>query len=292
MESRPKPAPLVVIVGETASGKSALALELAKKFNGQIIAADSWTVYRGFDIGTAKPTLAQRAEIPHHLIDVANPQNGFSAAIFKRLASQAIEDISEHGGLPILVGGTGLYIDSILYDYQFLPPPVDERRKELNAMNLAELLNSATKMKLDLASIDIRNKRRVIRLIENEGRIPSKKPLRKNTLIIGLCISGHTLEDKIKQRVDSMVSAGFVEEVKALGDKYGWEIEAFRAPGYRAFKDYLQGNISIVEAKRRFISNDLQLAKKQRTWFKRNNSIQWIENQRQAVDLLTTFLNK
>jgi tRNA dimethylallyltransferase len=109
-------APLIVIVGETASGKSALAMELAQKFDGEIICADSWTVYKGFDIGTAKPTAADRKLVPHHLLDVADPAVGFSAAVFQRMAKQVIEDITARGKIPLLVGGTGLYVDSILYD--------------------------------------------------------------------------------------------------------------------------------------------------------------------------------
>src|ERR1700741_165618 len=109
--------PIVVIVGETASGKTALSIKLAKKLNGEVICADSWTVYKGFDIGTAKPTVDEQQGSPHHLLDVAVPVEGFSAAVFKRMAKQAIKDITYRGKLPIIVGGTGLYIDSILYDY-------------------------------------------------------------------------------------------------------------------------------------------------------------------------------
>jgi tRNA dimethylallyltransferase len=292
MESSSDSSPLVVIVGETASGKSALAMVLAEKFNGEIIAADSWTVYKGFDIGTAKPSLIEQAKIPHHLLDVADPKKGFNAALFKRLAIQAIKDISARRKLPILVGGTGLYIDSILYDYQFLPPSTDKRREQLNSLHLSSLLAMAEDLGLETQTIDARNKRRVIRLIESNGQQPTKRSLRKNTLIVGLQISPQALENKIKQRVEVMVSMGLIEEVRRLGKKYGWDIEPFRAPDYRAFMEYVAGGVTLEQAKDRFVRNDLQLAKKQRTWFKRNKSIHWIENQRQAVDLVTTFLNK
>lgn len=287
--------PLVVIVGETASGKSALALELAERFDGELICADSWTVYKGFDIGTAKPTREERAKVPHHLLDVADPQEGFSAAVFKRLASEAIRDIQARGKLPIMVGGTGLYIDSVLYDYSFLPAADPAVRRQLNALSLAVLADKAAAMKLDTTGIDMRNKRRVIRLIENKGVRPTQRPLRPNTLILGVKRPLEELTGRITCRIDQMVEEGFPEEVRRLGEKYGWSIEPMRAPGYRAFADYVQGRITLEQAKERFKRNDLQLAKKQRTWFnspKRNSSIQWLSDPSKSVDLVTTFLSK
>lgn len=291
MAPEPNHLPLVVIVGETASGKSDLAIRLAEQFNGEVISADSWTVYRGFDIGTAKPTPEDRERIPHHLLDVADPREGFSAAVFKRLAVQAIGDIGARGKLPILVGGTGLYIDSVLHDYEFLPAPDPQMRSELNGMNLAELLKKAQDLQLDTAGIDLRNKRRVIRLIENNGQRPTRQALRPNTLILGVRKPLDELRRRIIDRVEVMVAAGFVDEVRHLGETYGWDIEPMRAPGYRAFADYVCGRVSLEAAKQRFVQNDLQLAKKQRTWFKRNKSIQWVKQQGEAVDLVTTFLN-
>lgn len=287
--------PLLVILGETASGKSDLAMRLAKKLDGELICADSWTVYKGFDIGTAKPSKEDRAEVPHHLLDVADPAVGFSAAVFKRMAQEAIEDITVRGKLPILVGGTGLYIDSVLYDYSFLPASDPELREELNALSLDALLDRADDMELDLEGIDLRNKRRVIRLIENEGVRPTKKPLRENTIILGMTRDSEELRGRIIKRIDAMVEAGFVDEVADLGKKYGWDCEPMRAPGYRAFADYVRGSISLDLAKERFRQNDLQLAKKQRTWFKRNKSIQWLNNREELqniVDFVTTSLHK
>lgn len=292
MESKPNNSPLVVIVGETASGKSALAMELARKFDGEIIAADSWTVYKGFDIGTAKPGKKDQARVPHHLLDVANPAEGFSAAIFKRLAMRAIEDISGRGKLPILVGGSGLYVDSVIYDYEFLPAPSAELRQRLNAMSLSELLERASELGLDTAAIDARNKRRVIRLIENNGRQPSKKSLRRNTLILGLRLSSDKLEILIKERVNKMVATGLEREVKSLSNKYGWGVEPMKGIGYREWRDYFNREQTLEHTVDRIINSTNSLVKKQRTWFRRNKSIHWVENQIQAVDLVTTFLNK
>jgi len=285
-------APLIVIVGETASGKSALAMDLAQRFNGELICADSWTVYKGFDIGTAKPTPEDQTEVRHHLLDVAEPLEGFSAATFKRLANQAITDISERGKLPIMVGGTGLYIDSVLYDYSFLPPSDAKLRAELNALSLSEVVARAEAMELDTTGIDMRNKRRVIRLIENNGVRPTRAELRENTCVIGVRRPLDELEERITLRIDTMVAAGFVSEVQQLGERYGWDVEPMRAPGYRAFAQYIKGAISLDAAKLRFRQNDLQLAKKQRTWFKRNDSIQWVSDPSNAVEIVTTFLNK
>lgn len=284
--------PLVVIVGETASGKSALAMYLAEKFGGELVCADSWTVYRGFDIGTAKPTAEDRARVPHHLLDVADPVQGFSAAVFQRLAKQAIVEISARGKLPIMVGGTGLYIDSVLYDYSFLPPSDPALRAELSRLSLEQLLTRAEELDLDMEGIDIRNKRRVIRLIENNGVRPTRKDLRPNTLVLGVRRPLEELRERIIARIDEMVVQGFPDEVRRLGELYGWDCEPMRAPGYRAFAEYTQGSISLEAAKERFRQNDLQLAKKQRTWFKREACIQWVSDRSYTEELLTTYLNK
>src|SRR5438105_4919924 len=127
--------PLVVIIGETASGKTELALRLAQEFDGEIICADAWTVRRGVDIGTAKPTAEERALVPHHLLDVVGPCGDFTAAVFKKLATEAIEGISNRGKLPIMAGGTGLYVDSVIYDYGFLPAGNRDNRDKLNQLN-------------------------------------------------------------------------------------------------------------------------------------------------------------
>ncbi len=279
--------PLIVIVGETASGKTALAIELAKKLDGEIICADSWTVYKDFSIGTAKPTVAEQQGIPHHLLDVADPLEGFSAAVFQRMAKRAIGDIISRAKLPIMVGGTGLYTDAILYNYSFLPPADPAEREKLNAMSLEELLQKADEMQLDTSAIDIRNKRRVIRLIENNGTLPTKSPLRENTIVLGIQRPLEELRERIVKRVDVMVADGLADEVARLGEQYGWECEPMKAPGYTAFSSFVRGSISLEQAKERTISQHLQLAKKQRTWFKRNTDIYWVSSAREALMYVT-----
>ena len=285
------PPKMVVIVGQTASGKSQLALQLAQQFNGGIISADAYAVYKGFDIGTAKPSADEQALVPHYSIDVAEPTTGFNVARFQRLANQAIDELNAQGKLPILVGGTGLYIDSVLYNYSFLPSTNLELRAKLDAMSLAELVTKVSKLNLDTTGVDMKNKRRVIRLIENNGVRPTKSDLRSNTLVLGVSKPRPELTQRITSRVDAMVEAGFVNEVRSLGEKYGWEIEPMRAPGYRALVPYVRGKITLEQAKQQFVQNDLKLAKKQNTWFKRNSSIQWLSDPSYAVDLVTTFLS-
>lgn len=284
--------PLIVIVGETASGKSALALELAEKFGGELICADSWTVYKGFDIGTAKPAAEEQAAVPHHLLDVADPAVGFSAVEFKKLAVNAIRSIVKRGKLPIMVGGTGLYIDSVLFDYQFLPPSDPVLRHELNVLSLAEVLARAEALGLDTTGIDLRNKRRVIRLIENNGARPTKGPLRENTLVLGIKTDREHLRERITARVDAMLAAGLEAEVRALADKYGWEAEPMKGIGYVEWKEYFDGSQSLDGTRARIIKATMDLAKRQRTWFKRNVGIQWLNHPSMADEITTTFLNK
>lgn len=267
---------ILFVVGETASGKSAFAIELALKYGGEIVCADSLTVYKGFDIGTAKPTKVERAAIPHHLLDVTTADKGFAAPEFKRLAEEAIRDIKSRGNLPIVVGGSGLYIDSLLYDYKFLEKSDPEVRSKLNQMRLSELINLAESNRLDLNGIDRRNKRRVIRLIENNGKLPDKLGLRSGAKVLGVKVSRETLQDRIKKRVDAMLDAGLEKEVKQLADIYGWDNEPMKSIGYREWKEYFDGTDKLEKTRERIIAGTRRLAKKQRTWFGRNTDIYWL----------------
>lgn len=291
MESTPNISPLIAVVGETASGKTALAIELAERFDGEIICADSRTVYRGLDIGTAKPTIEERQRIPHHLLDVVDPDEVFSVANFKRLAQEAIEDISKRGKVPLLVGGTGLYIDAVLFDFSFSEPADPQERQRLQALSIDELRSEIEARGIPMPEND-RNPRYLMRALETGGTSQKRQPLRDNTLVLGLHIDREVLRQKITRRVDAMVDAGLVHEVQYAAKKYGWDAPSLRATGYKAFREYIEGVITLDQAKALFIRNDMQLAKRQRTWFKRNKSIHWITQQAQAVDLATTLLNK
>lgn len=296
-----RPKPLIVIVGETASGKSALAMVLAEKFGGELICADSWTVYKGFDVGTAKPSAEDRARVKHHLLDVADPAQGFSAVEFQTLASAAIADVQSRGKLPVMVGGTGLYIDSVIYEYRFLPAPPAGIREALNALSLAELQQRAVEDGLDTAGIDLRNKRRVIRLIENQGVRPTKGALRDNTLLVGLTTGREQLRQRVTQRADAMLAAGLEQEVRHLAGRYGWEAEPMKGIGYREWRMYAEGGQTLEQVRERIIAASMGLAKRQRTWFKNNGDIHWLSQsdelstkvsiEAEAVELVTTFLN-
>jgi tRNA dimethylallyltransferase len=288
--ARPKPE-LLVIVGQTASGKSALALKIAKQFRGEIISADSWTVYKHFDIGTSKSTITQQKAVKHHLLDVTEAIDGFNAPMFKDLAEQAIKNIQKRGKLPILVGGTGLYIDSVLYDFGFLPSVSPKKRAVFNAMSLPDLIEVAQLQNIDLTDIDIRNKRRIIRAVEAEGQRPTKKQLRPNTLIIGVQLETEELKRRIEQRVDQMLATGLEQEVKQLAGKYGWDAEPMKGIGYQQWRDYFAGGQTLEETRQRIVSATNNLAKRQRTWFKRNPDIKWFSSPEQAYDYTAKLLS-
>lgn len=291
MEPTTNNSPLVVILGETASGKSALAMQIAQEFHGEIIAADSRTIYRGMDIGTAKPTQEERRRVRHHLLDVVEPDQRFTAADFKRCAMQAIADIGSRGKLPLLVGGSGLYIDAVLYDFAFGGDADPEFRARLQRLSVDELQRTILSKGIALPA-NHRNPRHLIRALETRGQMASSRPLRSNTLVLGLRIDRMTLHEHIAQRVRAMMEASFVEEVRHLVKRYGDQLPAFQAPGYASVIEYLQGSLTLEEAEQATIVATERLAKRQRTWFRRNKSVQWITEQEQAVDLITTFLNK
>lgn len=287
--------PLLVIVGETASGKSTLAMDLAVELGGELICADSWTVRRGVDIGTAKPSRQDQSSVPHHLLDVAGPDEDFTAAVFKQLANEAIEDICNRGKLPIMVGGSGLYIDGVLYDYGFLPAGNRDDRGELNNLSNDELLARISGLGIELGDVDTGNKRRLIRLIETNGQKPSKQPLRDNTLIAGIQRSRDEINDRIVQRIDAMLETGLEAEVRALVEQYGWDCEALKGVGYAQWRGYFEGPDSIEITRQKIIKATQDLAKRQRTWFKRNKSIHWFATpvkQIEIVELATTFFGR
>jgi tRNA dimethylallyltransferase len=292
--SEKKQQPLLVIVGETGSGKSALALHLAQRLDGELICADSWTVRREVTIGTAKPSLADQKLVPHHLVNVAGPDEDFTAALFKRLANESIDDIHRRGKLPILVGGTGLYIDGVIYDFGFLPAGDRQLRERLNILSQDELITKITKMGLELGSIDTGNKRRLIRLIETNGAQPTRQSQRANTLIIGIKIDHEELGIRINQRIDMMLKNGLEAEVRDLVSIYGWDCEALKGVGYAQWKPYFLGTQTLAETRLKIVKATLDLAKRQRTWFKRNKSIHWFSTPIEydaIVDLVTTYLD-
>lgn len=285
--------PMIVIVGETASGKSSLSLTLAQQYDGEIICADSWTIYKDMNIGTAKPSPDERKEIPHHLLDLVKPNEPFTAVDFQRFAFKAIEDITKRGKLPIMVGGNGLYVDSVLFNYSFLKKGTDKQRQELNALSIEQLIAKAHEKSIDLTGIDTRNKRRIVRAIESNGQKPDRaRSMRANTLVIGVSRRKQELRERIEQRVEKMFAQGLPHEVRALAEKYKWGEEAMKGIGYREFEPYFEGSISKNEVKRRIVRSTVHLAKRQRTWFKKNTSINWVSTPEEAQKIVQEFLTK
>lgn len=188
-----------------------------------------------------------------------------------------------------MVGGAGLYIDSVLYDYSFMPRHDDKERVKFNAMTLQELLKLAQTRGLDTSTIDTRNKRRVIRLLENNGVLPTRRDVRAHTLLIGLRVSRESLRARVEQRVDAMFAAGLVDEVQRLSVQYGWNVEPMKGIGYRELRPYFMGEADLASVRETICANTMKLAKKQRTWFKRNPHIQWISEPNEAERLLTAF---
>jgi len=268
--------PLVVIVGPTASGKSSIAVDLAEQFNGEIICADSRTIYTGMDIGTAKPSRLDQARAPHWGLDVVRPDQSYSAADFQAYATMKIADIRERGKTPFLVGGTGLYVDSVVFEYEFGPPADPERRAELEAMSLEELHNYCIQHNILLPEND-QNKRYVIRAIEQKGisSMRSAEPI-KNCIIVGIATDKTELRKRIGARSEQLFDDGVVQEAKTLGDMYGWETQAMTGNVYRLAHEYLDGGMDMDELRRRNESADWQLAKRQMTWLKRSPFTTWL----------------
>lgn len=291
MESIPDNAPLIAVVGQTATGKSALALELAEQWGGEIIAADSRTIYRGMDIGTAKPTAMDRARVPHHLLDVFNPDQQCTASDFKRLAEEAVVGITARGKIPFLVGGTGLYVDAFLYNFSFRGAPDMEERQILERLSVDALQERIRQAGLALPA-NANNPRHLIRTIEARGARSTQHALRSGAVVIGVTVEKEVLSRRIVQRVDTMLAAGLEREVMTLAREYSWNCPPMQTIGYQEFKEYFAGQIDITEVRQRIIANTLRYAKRQQMWFKRNQSIRWISKMEEAVDILTTTLNK
>lgn len=267
--------PLIVIVGPTASGKTGLAIQLAKEYGGEIICADSRTIYTGMDIGTAKPTKEEREAVPHWGLDVVEPGEYFSAADFKRYADEKIAEIRARGNIPFLVGGTGLYIDGVVFDYTFGSKADEVVRAKLENYSIDDLHNYCKNNNITLPENN-KNKRYLIRAIEqNSAPLRSKKALNANTIIVGIATEKDELQQRIEYRAEHLFENGMVEEAMGLGKKYGWQSEAMTANIYRLTKRYLDKELSKAELKTAFVVSDWRLAKRQRTWLKRNSFIHW-----------------
>lgn len=290
---------LIVVVGPTASGKSELAVRIAKKYNGEIISADSRQVYRGLDIGTAKVPGAWRngifyyKKIPHHCVDFFSPRKTYSVAEYQVCANAAVRDIAHRGKIPILVGGTGLWVDAVVYGWR-LPHilPNQKLRTRLDKKSATELFAILKKLDPERAkTIEQKNPRRLIRAIEIAHAIGSVPKLKKRSpyeaLWIGLNPTSATLEKRIRTRARKMVRTGLISEIKKLR-ALRVTIKRIREFGfeYRAGLEYLDGTLSRAELLRRITIQTRQYAKRQMTWFKRNPDIIWNPSAQRLTALL------
>lgn len=272
MASRPD---LIAIVGPTASGKTGLALRIAEAFDCEIICADSRTVYTGMDIGTAKPTPEEQVRVRHWGLDLVRPDQSFSVADFKRYANDAIHDIRSRGKTPLLVGGTGLYVDAVLYDYELGPPADPAMRKMLETMTIVQLEQYCIDHNIQLPQNRL-NKRHLVRAIER-GSISTigKSSLQQGVYIVGITTKFETLRTRIVQRAEQLFQNDVVSEATMLGKKYGWNNESMTGNIYPLIKSHLDGDLTLQEVKDRFTTLDYRLAKRQMTWFRRNPDIMW-----------------
>jgi tRNA dimethylallyltransferase len=288
---------LIVILGPTASGKTDLSIKLAKKFNGEIISADSRQVYKGMDIGTGKITKKEMQGIPHYLLDVASPNRKFSVAQYQKLALKSIDKISKKNKIPFLVGGSPFYIYSLLELWKFPKLSPDwSLRKRLEKESCEEL--SETLKKLDIErfkNIDKKNKRRLIRAIEiakKLGKVPVlKKEVKFDSLIIGIRKSRQEISKLIEKRLDKRLEKGMIQEVKKLREeKISWKrLEGFGLE-YKWIALYLQKKIDRSKMIYSLQKDIEHFAKRQMTWFKKDKNIKWITSYEKAKNLLRDFL--
>jgi tRNA dimethylallyltransferase len=295
--------PILVLLGPTASGKSALALELAEQMGAQVLSLDSMQVYRGMDIGTAKPTAAEQARVRHHLINVVDPSEPFTVARFVELADQAIADAAPQNVPLIATGGTPLYYKA-LFEGLFDGPPADEAiRSRLRSMPNDELATRLARVDPQAAArIHVNDSKRLVRALEVHeltGRPITafqtdwtSGQFRHHAIWIGLHWEREAINRRINARVKSMLAAGWLQEVQSLIDRFGsLSSTAAEATGYRELIDHLKGNLSLDEATERIKIATRQLARKQMKWFRRWPQVRWLCGDRPTSELIADILN-
>ncbi|MBC8079478.1 MAG: tRNA (adenosine(37)-N6)-dimethylallyltransferase MiaA [Gorillibacterium sp.] len=285
--------PLLVLIGPTAVGKTGHSISIAQKWNAEIISGDSMQVYREMDIGTAKITKGEAAGIPHHLIDIVNPDEPFSAADFQLLARERIEDIYARGKLPFIVGGTGLYIESLLYNFEFSEGGADEAFREEQRAFLAE--HGALALHKRLQEVDPvsaerlhpNDDRRIIRALEilhltgirlSEQLAGQKRESPYELCLVGLSMDRALLYKRIEERVDSMIKQGFPEEVEALLARgYRPDLPSMQGLGYKEIGSYVLGRTDLTTAVELLKKNTRHYAKRQLSWFRHMKEIEWVD---------------
>ncbi len=289
--------PLLVIAGPTASGKTALAIEIAKKIDGEVVSADSMQVYKNMNIGTAKPDEAEMAGVPHHLLDVISPDTDFSLEQFTRLAHAAIRDIHARGKVPILAGGTGLYIDTVvenrpLSENSFDPAVRERLEKEWETKGGESVYALLSRLDPEAAaSLHPNEKRRILRALEiyyttgetKSAHLQKKSEKIYDYFVFALELPREILYNRINRRVDAMLEAGLLPEVEKIhASLRGKKRTALQGVGYKELIWYLEGRATKQEAVALLKRNTRRLAKRQMTWFRANPAIQWLDGQKPA----------
>lgn len=290
---------MVCIVGPTSSGKTALSLALAKKFQGEIINADARQLYKGFDIGTGKPSHVDREKIPHHLFD-EDPRASLTVSEWRKKALDAMKDVTTRGHLPILVGGTGLYIQALV-DNLSIPEvaPQADLRAELSRLSLHEMVKRLEELDPEaLTVVDVKNPRRVMRALEVTlasgepwSKTQQKGALLVNALQIGIVRSREELYARAERVVDEMIQGGWLEEVeRLLASNIPRDVVAMSAIGYRELADVIEGTRALEDAMDRIKQATRNYIKRQITWFKRDQRIRWVKDEDEAIQLVHEFL--
>lgn len=300
---------VIVICGPTASGKTALGVELAKKINGEVVSADSMQIYKDMDIGSAKPTVEEMQGIKHYMIDFISPEERYNVADYKKQAINAIEEILKKGKKPIVVGGTGLYIDALIYGIEYQEMEFDEKyRNELEekAKNegLENLYNKAKEIDEEAVKhISPNDKKRIIRILEiykATGKTKTELEIlsRKNEVpydykVFALNIDRELLYDRINKRVDIMIEQGLIEEVEGIIKKYNKYPTAIQALGYKEIKEYLDGLLTKEEAIEKVKMETRRYAKRQLTWFRKNKQTIWLDgiNKQKNINIILEGIN-
>ena len=290
---------VLVITGPTAVGKTKFGIECASLFDGEIISGDSIQIYKGLDIGSAKPDKEELSQAVHHLIDIKDPDEGYSVKEFQELCRKKIDEISDKRKLPIIVGGTGLYIKATLYDYVFFDEEEeDDQFEDLSNEDLYELLKEKDPKALE--KIHINNRKRLVRALNiyekhKKGISQIKdeqehKPI-YDCLIIGLTADRKILFERINQRVDKMIKDGLVQEIQGLLDAgIGFDRQSMQGIGYKEFKDYFDGNKTLEECVEEVKINSRHFAKRQYTFFNHQLDVKWFEDRSEALEEVRRWL--
>ncbi|PTI64697.1 tRNA (adenosine(37)-N6)-dimethylallyltransferase MiaA [Staphylococcus xylosus] len=295
---------LIVLVGPTAVGKTEFSIELAKKVNGEIISGDSMQVYKHMDIGTAKITQDEMSGVPHHMIDILEPDENFSAYEFKNRAQRLIKEITTRGRVPIIAGGTGLYIQSLIYNYDFEDETISEQKSleiEAKLDELDQLSNEALHQYLasfdEVSAKDIHpnNRKRVRRAIQyylkTKKLLSSRKKVQQftenyDTLLLGIEMSRDILYQRINKRVDIMLERGLLSEVQQLVDN-GYETsQSMQAIGYKEIVPVIKQELSLDEATEKLKQHSRNYAKRQMTWFKNKLDVLWLDREKMSLSLM------